>query len=180
MSSNYPHHAPLSSSLPTDYAILSHFASNHDDSAMESDNDSVIGDPSGSGSPHRAVRHMPSRDAGFRAFAGYGGVKPTSSVRGRRPSMPYLVNGAARRMSYGGRSAKLPAWAREREHLLPAGSGSVGTSESGQEVYEYETWQMWLQEFKIISKYTAPVFGSVTPNHISAVLGHSASNKTHT
>jgi hypothetical protein len=164
MSSNYPRHAPLSSSLPTDYAILSHFAS---DSAIESDNDSIIEGSNTSGSPtaspRRAVRHMPSRDTNFRALAGYGGVTPTSSAPGRRLSMPYRMNSAARRMSYGGWSAKLPAGAREREHLLATDSRLVGTSESGQHVHvhEYETWQMWLQEFKIICKYTAPVFGSV-------------------
>lgn len=163
MPSYYPRSPPLGSSLPNDYAILSYFASSQDDSPLESDNDTTIDGSGGPESPTSSrfiVHRVPPHDVGFQALTGHGEVAPMSSARGRRLSMPHRTHGATRRMS-GGQAANLPARATEREPLLGADNRSLGNSGNERDGHESETWQMWLQEFKIISKYTAPVFGFV-------------------
>lgn len=164
MSSSYPRCAPLGSSLPNDYAILSYMASSQGESALESDNDSVINDRNDSESPSASPRPMQSRGASFRDLpvAEHGATAKLLAPR-RRLSMPYRTNGIIRKMSSGGQVGKSTARPTEREPLLAAEVGSSGNGRNG---HAFETWKMWVQEFKIICKYTAPVFGSVDPCHI--------------
>lgn len=171
MTSNYPHYA--GSSLPNDYAIVEQFAGHQDDSALETENEENAEDATPTGSPRRPLRHLSSREFGW--AAGYGGIPPS---RGRRLSVPHHHNGGMRRPSRGASSLKSPAWGTEQEPLLTPGSphAESESDDTLREAPESETWQLWLQELKIIAKYTAPVFGLVSrlypsPQRIGPLIG---------
>lgn len=163
MSSNFPHYAPLGSSVPNDYAIVAHFASGHDDSALESETEDILEDdephlsPSSSPRLGRMVRRAPSGEFAYRNGRGYG-TTSTSPSRGRRLSVPHAGRGP-RKPSFGNLSSKSPV--PEEHQPLLAGVGRIDEGDSRPE--EPETWHLWLQELKIVSKYTLPVFGFVKP-----------------
>lgn len=174
MTSNYPHYVPLGSSLPNDYAIVSHFASYQDDSALEeSETDDVQGEMDVSrsltNSPRRVVRRINSRDSSVHSGGGYTNMLSTSPTRGRRLSVPRQAHGGSRKLSRGALTTKSRPWASEHDPLLSSEHPVSDPETASREPHEWESWQLWLQELKIIAKYTAPVFGSATS---SSLFGH--------
>lgn len=168
MTSSYPHFAS-GGSLPNDYAIVSHFASTYDETAIDSDTEDALDDGEHAfapgTSPRRVLRQPSSREFARRNTGGYGGISP---VRGRRLSAPHHQhNGGPRRLSRGAAQSKSPAgWATERDGLLsPTGAlpTPVESDDDDASVYQPEdepgSWAMWVQEAKILAKYTAPVSG---------------------
>ena len=158
MTSPYLHRAGASS-LPNDYAIVSHFAEENsllgysDDEEEALLNDLPVDDTL-SGSPKRylgiPIRRRPS-------LSHYGSTRTskydsssTESQEGRRPSFASIshLNG--------------PSWRRiqEQDALLanvPRIEEPVGYhTEQTQALTEA---QIWLQEAKIIWRYTLPIFG---------------------
>lgn len=162
MSSNFPHYAPLGSSVPNDYAIVAHFAASHDGSVIdsdveeygeESDHDTARFSPSTS--PRRNISGRPfasTDNNGLRPGAGYG-TTSTSPSRGRRMSAGVGRRGLHRPSMESTRSPVV----EETDPLLDiprlVEADDTSTDEPS------ETWQLWLQELKVVSKYTLPVFG---------------------
>lgn len=182
MSSNYPHYAPLGSSLPNDYAIVSHFATNANDTSAIDDSDNEDNGTQGDsttprGSPRigrRSLRHVQSRESTLTG-AGYGSTQHSTALSAspdnrRRSFGAYLTVGdALRRPSFGENgghtTANKPAHAGsswrtpEEQPLLSDLPLIIEAADEDNDKEEPESWNTWSQELKIISRYTAPVFG---------------------
>lgn len=168
MSSTFPHYAPLGSSVPNDYAIVAHFAGSVDGSAIDSDteegaeeNVQGVHSLSPSSSPHRVLRHYPSTENpnGLRPGTGYGTSTSTSPSRGRRLSVPAGRRGPRRgSLDPSAIANKNSPVIEEHEPLLGDIPRLVEDDDTSTDE-QTESWALWLQELKVVSKYTMPVFG---------------------
>ena len=176
MASGFPHHPSLGSSLPTDYAILEHFANHRDVSVANDSEVDDVQEEDGDGRLNSAVqradspevspsrRPQRSRERMSLNVPHYGSTAPFKRRASHGQTYDVIGTGI-RRVSF----SKSPGFvAPDREPLLadvPRIHEAYDTNEP-----ETESWKIRLQELRIISRYTAPVFGYVYRANFSGMI----------
>jgi hypothetical protein len=151
MSSTYPHYASASTSLPNDYAVLSHYRSSRSSIMEDSTDDDTSTLSEGDGVSASSPAWQPDSFSSLVHPTAYG-----STSQGRRrsfpaPAAPHMLRNrsSSDRISY-----YFPTPTAENQPLL----GEVPRIDEECDNEDTQGWALWWEETRVLLSYTWPVF----------------------